>query len=275
MKSTTAICLNSAFFGFYAHAGFIKGISELNFKPAFVSGCSAGAIVGAIYASGVNIDEMLAIIKDFKKKDFWEGNLFHHAIKPFRGGFKNYSGQLTGIKLRKFLHPFLGNKKIEDFPIRFGASVVNLTKRRREFITKGDVIDAIVASSAFPLLFEVQKINGMDYTDGGLVDHEPTKELILDKSIKTIICHSVHKEKEDSKYILGRAVSQGLSVIENETGHLKDLLAEKYKTKIHRITTITPAVDPDKLHIGIGNIELARENVHRNKKLFNVSSKLG
>ncbi|HRG47289.1 MAG TPA: patatin-like phospholipase family protein, partial [Leptospiraceae bacterium] len=81
-KYTTAICLNSAFFGFYAHAGFIKGISELNFKPAFVSGCSAGAIVGAIYASGVNIDEMLAIIKDFKKKDFWEGNLFHHAIKP-------------------------------------------------------------------------------------------------------------------------------------------------------------------------------------------------
>jgi predicted acyl esterase len=34
MKHTTAICLNSAFFGFYAHAGFIKGISELNFKPA-------------------------------------------------------------------------------------------------------------------------------------------------------------------------------------------------------------------------------------------------
>lgn len=125
---------------------------------------------------------------------------------------------------------FLGNKKIEDFPIRFGASVVNLTKRRREFITKGDVIDAIVASSAFPLLFEVQKINGMDYTDRGLVDQEPTKELILDKSIKTTS---------------------------------------------HRITTITPAVDPDKLHIGIGNIELARENVHRNKKLFNVSSKLG
>ena len=56
------------------------------------AGCQtvpAGAIVGALYASGVNIDEMLDIIKNFKKKDFWEGNFFHHAMKPFRGGFKN------------------------------------------------------------------------------------------------------------------------------------------------------------------------------------------
>ncbi|HMV41085.1 MAG TPA: patatin-like phospholipase family protein [Leptospiraceae bacterium] len=267
-KKQTAICLNSAFFGFYAHAGFVKGISELKFKPSFVSGCSAGAIVGALYASGVNIDEMISIIKEFKKKDFWEGNIFSHLIKPFRHGFKNYSGQLTGVKLKNFLHPFLGNKKIEDFPIRFGAATVNLTKRKREFITKGDAIDAILASSAFPLLFEVQKINGMDYTDGGLIDHEPTKELILDKSIHTIITHNVHKEQEESKYILGRAVSQGLSVIEEETRDLKDLLAKKYKTKIHRITTITPAVDPDKLHIGIGNIELGRQSVHKNAKLF-------
>ena len=41
-RGHTALCLNSSYFGFYAHAGFLQGLKELQLHPEHVSGASAG-----------------------------------------------------------------------------------------------------------------------------------------------------------------------------------------------------------------------------------------
>ena len=46
-----------------AHIGAIKALEEFGISPTHVSGTSAGAIVGALYAAGVNWPEILNFFK--------------------------------------------------------------------------------------------------------------------------------------------------------------------------------------------------------------------
>lgn len=194
-KKFTALTFNSAFFGFYAHAGFAKGLSEIGFRPSKITGCSSGALIASLVAAGIPIDTMIDLILNLKKKDFWEGNLVTNFVKPIRKGLKNYSGILSGKNVKELLRPHLGHQKIEELSIPMGISVSNITKQIRELKTKGDLIDQILASMTFPFLFEIQKLGEEEFIDGGVADQEPIKELILDKSIRKIVIHSIRTKK--------------------------------------------------------------------------------
>ena len=75
-----ALCLNSAFFGFYAHAGFVQGLSEIGYRPDTITGSSAGALVGALYAAGMPPAEMISLMTQIRRSDFWEGNVLSHEL---------------------------------------------------------------------------------------------------------------------------------------------------------------------------------------------------
>lgn len=49
-----------------AHVGVIKMMEELGLSADYVSGTSAGALVGALYAAGHSADTMLAFFKETK-----------------------------------------------------------------------------------------------------------------------------------------------------------------------------------------------------------------
>lgn len=262
------LSLNAAFFGFFAHAGFVKGLEEEKLVPKFLTGCSAGAIIGSLYAKQIPMSEVIDFIKTLKKESFWEGTKFSQILKPMRVGLKNYSGALTGANLKKLLKPYLGETNIEDLKINFGISVANLTKRKRELLVKGNLLDAVVASSAFPLMFEIQKLNGNEFTDGGLVDHEPIKEMILNSKIEKIFSHNIISDKEESKYLLGKSISNGLGVIESEMDELKKELAKLKNKKILRINSYTFALNENNFKKGIENISIGYESFQKNKSHF-------
>jgi predicted acylesterase/phospholipase RssA len=269
-KSTIGLSLNSAFFGFYAHAGFMLFLEEIQFQPKLITGCSAGAIIAALFASEIPMKELVEELAEFKKKDFWEGSFFSSYTKPLQKGFNNYTGHLTGSKLRKFLSKYLGNRNIEDLKIKLGIAVSNLSQKKRELLTKGNLVDAVIASSAFPLLFEIQKIQNEEYTDGGLVDHEPIKEMILDKSIQKIITHRIYTKKQAPKNALVRAINSGLGVIESETDDLKSILAKNLNKKVIRLNTETYNLNPNSLDKGKENIALGYETAKKYKKIFQI-----
>ncbi|TQE73538.1 patatin-like phospholipase family protein [Leptospira noguchii] len=262
----TALTFNSAFFGFYAHAGFAKGLSEIGFYPSKITGCSSGALIGSLVAAGIPIDTITNLILNLKKKDFWEGNLVTNFVKPIRKGLKNYSGILSGKKVKELLKPHLGNKKIEELSIPMGISVSNITKQIRELKTKGDLVDQILASMTFPFLFEIQKLGEEEFIDGGVADQEPIKELILDKSVRKIVIHSVLTKKDHSEKAMIRAFHSSVQIIENETRELKELLAKHYKKQILRVETLTPYIDANQLRHGKEAMEEGRKSAHRWKK---------
>lgn len=259
-RSTTALCLNSAFFGYYAHAGFVHGLTEMGFRPARVTGCSAGAMVGALYCAGVDMDELTRLMLQLKRSDFWEGTLISQLAKPFIKGIRRYSGLLSGRKIRNLLEPYLGGLSFSDLKIPLGVAVSNLTTGRRELRSSGSVMDAVLCSMAFPGLIEVQTMNNEEFIDGGVVDHEPIKELILDKNIKEIVIHMIESSAAPSRSPLLRAFNSSVTIIDHETRELKNLLAHHYKKKILRVQTVTEPMGPSKAHLGPDSMERGRKS---------------
>ena len=52
------LSLSSGYFGFFAHCGFVKAVYEEGLRPKLLTGSSAGAIVAACLASGMQPADM-------------------------------------------------------------------------------------------------------------------------------------------------------------------------------------------------------------------------
>lgn len=247
----------------YAHAGFMQGLSEIGYKPDTITGSSAGALIGALYSAGMQPHEMIQLLSTVRRTDFWEGSIVSQILKPFRRG-RSYSGMLTGKSLRRLLLPYLGGLQIEDLPVPLGIAAANITKGRKELIRTGSVIDAVLASMAFPILFELQQVGTDEYLDGGVADHEPITEFIMDPSVGHILVHAIESESAPAKMALKRAFTGGVAVIDHETRVLKEHLAAWKNKRILRITTSAHALGPGKLEAGERNMELGRQSVLAN-----------
>src|SRR5689334_13966101 len=94
--SRVALCLNSSFLGFYAHAGFVHALLELGVRPAAVSGASAGALVAALHAGGVTPEKMLELFHSPELP-----RAFREPGAPLRGfatiaNLRGHTGALRG-----------------------------------------------------------------------------------------------------------------------------------------------------------------------------------
>lgn len=161
------LCLSGGGARGIAHIGVLKALEEYNVFPQFVSGTSAGSIIGSLYAAGKTIDEILAIIYDANLfKIFRLGNL--------TGGFAKHT------YLREILGKSLQNYDFEELPCNFFVCVSNINKGKWAIIQDGNVIDAVIASSSIPLVFEPVEIRGELYVDGGLLNNFPIEPLLVD-----------------------------------------------------------------------------------------------
>jgi NTE family protein len=146
----------------FAHIGVIKALEAQGIVPDIVVGTSAGAVVGALYASGLTGLELQKIALDMDEKQFGDWTL------PNRGVFK-------GEALQNFVNQAVGNRPLEKLPRRFAAVATNLKTGEPIVFRTGNTGMAVRASSAVPGLFQPFNINGQDYVDGGLVSPVPVR----------------------------------------------------------------------------------------------------
>ena len=150
------LTLSSGFFGFYAHAGVVSALIESKITPARVSGSSAGALVGGVWASGRAIAELRDALFELERRDFWDPGL----------GFGLLRGELFQQKLLELL-------ACRDFsetrcPLQITAFLCS--RLRGVTLTQGALAPAIRASCAFPGLFQPVWIDGEPHLDGGISD---------------------------------------------------------------------------------------------------------
>lgn len=149
------LSLSSGFFGFFAHAGFIKALEEKNLRPRMVVGSSAGALVAACMASGLTATEMTKEFTAIKKSDFWDVGF----------GF----GLVRGDKMERLFEQFMAPDFISlKIPLQISAFDVFALKTKT--LTSGSVAKASRASCAVPGLFHPVRIDKRIYLDGGVAD---------------------------------------------------------------------------------------------------------
>lgn len=146
----------------FAHIGVIKALEAHGIHADLVAGTSAGSVVAALYASGMN---GLQMNKAALKLD--EASISDWAM-PFRS-----RGLLKGVALENYLNTTLGNRKIEQFKLPLGIVATDLRTGEPILFQRGNAGQAVRASCSVPSIFEPVKIGGHEYVDGGLVSPVP------------------------------------------------------------------------------------------------------
>jgi NTE family protein len=160
-----------------AHIPMIEALDDLGVKPAVISGCSMGALVGAMYAGGMSgrelRDHSLKLLSnriDFAKFVFGSRKTrFLDLINL--GGLQAL--HLSGLKLADLAMPDDLPKNIEDFPIPLKVISTNFDQMAETVHTSGPVVTAVAASIAIPGVIIGPKINGEQHVDGGVVNPVP------------------------------------------------------------------------------------------------------
>lgn len=152
----------------WAHIGLLKALEEEEIPIAAISGVSAGAIVGALYAKGHTADEILEIVQ---KTDMF---------KILRKGLFSFtSGAFSSLThLREQLEIFLPENSFDALSRKLYVTTVNLNTGKVEIFDSGELHKPIMASCAVPLLFLPVKIGDYLYADGGILNNLPVEPLL-------------------------------------------------------------------------------------------------
>jgi NTE family protein len=144
----------------FAHIGVIKMLEANGIKVDVVSGTSAGSVVGALYASGMDafaLQKQAVALDEDRIKD----------VRLFGGGL------VQGQALQDYVATSVGNRPIEKLGKPFAAVSTRLEDGERTVFTRGNTGQAVRASSSIPGVFEPVAIGRFHYIDGGIVSPVP------------------------------------------------------------------------------------------------------
>ena len=180
----------------FAHIGVLKVLEEAGVQIDYIGGTSMGAVVGGLYASGYNASQIDSIfqatnfdelLNDFiprSSKNFYErrNEELYALVLPFSKMKIGIPEALSkGIYNYNLLSRITRNSRhIRDFnklPIPFLCIGTNIETGEQVVLNKGNLAQAMIASSAFPSLFSPVEIDGKILIDGGVVNNYPIEEV--------------------------------------------------------------------------------------------------
>jgi NTE family protein len=146
----------------------LKELQKNNIQLSYLMGSSMGAIIGGIYALGLDPDQTLkrAVEYNQKKKIFSLSNM----------NFLRES--IFNIKFSKdYLINIFGDKTFADCKIPFAVTTVDLESGKAVLLDKGPLWEAILASTSIPGVFPPFFKDGLYLVDGGLLEETPLNSL--------------------------------------------------------------------------------------------------
>jgi NTE family protein len=260
------LALSAKFFGFFAHAGLVAALEERDLRPAALSGSSAGALVGALWAAGHPAERIVEILVGSRRADFWDPVL----PLPFLGERRAHPlpGLLRGDKLLALLRRHLP-ATFEELRVPLTVEALNLTRGRLEALSSGDLPGAVLASCAYPGLFRPARLGDDLYWDGGFVNKAPVTALV--GRAEAILVHFMPSgslagplSTTGAALVRGlRAMGRGLGVARREVTALQALLARERGAAVHVLRTNAPSAGPTRLHLGAEIVRAARAEASR------------
>lgn len=144
----------------FTHIGVLNAFEEEGIRPGIVSGASAGAVIGALYANGNTPKEIIKIIS---------------SIPYFR--ISNYTYRKPGLldteSYYKYLEPYFSK---DDFSVLQKECYINATdliRSKTTYFHNGPIIMRLLASCAYPMIFSPIEMDNTLYADGGILDNFP------------------------------------------------------------------------------------------------------
>lgn len=163
-KYRTGIVLSGGGARGFAHLGVLQALNDAGIFPDVVSGTSAGALVGVLYADGYTPEKILQIMNS---------SSMLHYVRPTvpREGLLQISG------IERILQENLKASKFEELGIPLFVTATDLNNGQARYFSKGELLRPVIASASIPVLFKPVIIDDIHYVDGGVMDNMPVKPI--------------------------------------------------------------------------------------------------
>lgn len=175
-----------------AHIGVLKTLDSLGVRIDYVAGTSMGAVMGGLYATGYTGKQIDSIISatDFdllitddvprKSRTFYERkNAEKYALTLPFNNFKIQlpssisRGQNVFNLLSKLTLDVSGVEDFSKLPIPFYCIATDMLTGKEVVLDRGNLAQAISASSALPTLYQPVRLDNKLLMDGGIVNNYP------------------------------------------------------------------------------------------------------
>lgn len=166
-----------------AHIGVLEVLEEEHIPVDVISGTSAGAVVGALYAIGRPAYDLYDVALEHGKKPL---SLIDPALPR--------SGLIGGKRIKKLLNDLIGKRtRFKDTKIPFGCVATDILTGEEVDFKEGPVVDPICGSIAIPAVLNAVKYQDRYLVDGGLVNPVPVS-LARDLGANFVIAVNVSPE---------------------------------------------------------------------------------
>lgn len=174
-----------------AHVLVLEVFDELGIKPGILAGTSMGAVIGALYASGMPGREIRqrmehhVILKGDKWRDVMEkkGDLLRW-VHAFRANFSR-GGLLSAKGFFGYLFDEIRVTRFDELEIPLLVVAADFWSAEQVVFHEGELRPAIQASMAVPGVFAPVAVDNRVLVDGGVVNLVPY-DLLQDQSDFTI-----------------------------------------------------------------------------------------
>lgn len=144
-----------------AHIGALKALEEARIPIDMIAGVSSGALIGALYASGLDIETIESVALGLRWKEFAD-------LTPPRMGL------ISGKGIEEFVSKYTKVKEFGELKIPLAVVTTDLITEKEVVFRKGALAKIVQASCSIPGVYTPVKYEDMLLIDGGIVNILPT-----------------------------------------------------------------------------------------------------
>ncbi|BDA80785.1 alpha/beta hydrolase [Leptospira kobayashii] len=166
-------------------AGVWRYLEEVGWKPDIICGTSVGAINACAIGSGMNSKLLTDLWLNLDKEKVMRYSWKNTAKELFK---KKYAPLADTAPLRKLIEEELDLSALNDSEMKVVISAVNILTSELRFFENPEIkIEHILASSAIPLFFPWQMVDGEPHWDGGIMANTPILPAITRGATEIIV----------------------------------------------------------------------------------------
>jgi NTE family protein len=179
-----------------AHVAVLRKLEQMRIPVDCIAGTSMGSLVGGLYASGMSVDELEALVAGTDWKGIFDDSIERRERSyrrkqddrdgmatvgvGIRDGKWNISpGVLQGQRIQSLIErSTLGVSGVEEFdrlPIPFRAVATDLNSGQPVELSRGSLSRSLRASMSLPGIFQPVTIDGRVLVDGGIAEQVPVE----------------------------------------------------------------------------------------------------
>ncbi len=250
------VVLSAGYFGFYGHAGFVQGLGERGVAPAAWAGTSAGGMVAAFAAAGLDPERIKQLVLAQRREHFWDPDYLGAVVDTVKRGHRA-SGLLKGARFAALLRDALPVSTFEALPTPLLLVATNLTRQAPQVLASGDLPSAVHATCAYPGLFQAVRRGDALLWDGGIVDKAPALALAqapAGRGLDALLVHFLPSRdgatEPTGAFAYASAMASGFAALRKDHFRLQLEVLRARGVAVHVVTSRLPPVSPRELHRG-------------------------